>query len=117
MNNKPYEEFEEKRHARFSIADSVSEPVVVKRLRNNGKEEIIGYIRMDFSSTDESAVFYTTYDRNEKPLFAPTSDYSEAESRFERYAEGLNRWERDRELREARIDKNKGRNKTIEISK
>jgi hypothetical protein len=74
--------------AEFNRPKNIIDPVIVSRYLPDNTKEQIGSIYSNYNEQEDTITF-TCIDRTGRILFAPTTDYSLVEDRFEAYAKQL----------------------------
>ncbi len=108
----------------FSRANTFSDPILIKMTLPDGSKQVIGHVLQDWENED-APVLYVCIGENGMEVCPPTDDWTAVEQAFARYAKHYE--ERKREEKQntvaSRVNEisgmreQKGRNKTIEISK
>ena len=70
---------------KFSSPDQETQVVTVSRILPDNTTETIGKIYSDFNTETDSNMYLSTNNLGEE-IFPPTSDFTEIENRFEKYA-------------------------------
>jgi hypothetical protein len=108
----------------FSRAATFSDPILIKMVMPDGAKPVIGHVLQDWENED-SPVLYVCIGDNGEEICPATDDWTAVEQAFSRYARHYE--ERQREAKQnivaSRVNEisgvrdNKGRNKTIGITK
>ncbi|HTA26657.1 MAG TPA: hypothetical protein VK809_02630 [Bacteroidia bacterium] len=108
----------------FSPAATFSDPILIKMTLPDGSKQVIGHVLQDWENED-APVLYVSIGENGEEICPPTDDWTAVEQAFARYARQY--VERQHEARQDKaasrvneisgVREQKGRNKTIGISK
>jgi len=108
----------------YSRATTFSDPILIKMTLPDGTKAVIGHVLQDWENED-APVLYVCFGENGMEVCPPTDDWTAVEQAFARYAKHYE--ERQRETKQlemasrvneiSSVRENKGRNKTIGISK
>ncbi|MCX6232938.1 MAG: hypothetical protein NTZ33_15520 [Bacteroidetes bacterium] len=70
----------------FSSPESMNNTVFVSKVHSDYTTEVIGKIYPKFNSVEDT-IYYTSINIQGEELFPPTTDFSEIEKQFEKYAQ------------------------------
>ncbi|MFA6089449.1 MAG: hypothetical protein WC755_06300 [Candidatus Woesearchaeota archaeon] len=72
----------------FSKPDPITNIVIVNRVLQNSTTEPIGKVYPDLSNGEDSLIYISVNNAGEE-IFPPSSDFTEIENQFEKYAKEL----------------------------
>lgn len=108
----------------FSRANTFSDPILIKLVLPDGTKPVIGHVLQDWENED-APVQYICFGENGMEVCPPTDDWTAVEQAFARYAKHYEARQREEKQNTVvsrvnemnTVREQKGRNKTIGISK